>query len=889
MSDKLEPLLDYLTDHKSGALVAESGRGRSYVGQCICAELEERGHFALVISLADYVSTDISALITPNKLLELQQADQAPIIILDGYEHLLNKGGSLRSVVNTLRGHSPQLGIRILVTCLPVDFALKNPAETLVESEDDDENVVFTAELQSMDADDIEDYVAFKKQCLKTKYPWDNEQANVYDGLLPWIEEQGLISHCRKPNDLAWLLELKTQHANQIDKFISLDQVIERQIRFELSYARQFYGDNSFKLAYENIELLAVASRLSGQQVHQIVFDYPFTLHGKNLLNVVRSGLINLQHRGWGRWEWSFDPIIEDWLIAQFLKKKLAQGMPKSALEKHLQIKVGGSQQLHHLLAGGAVFLSFVQDQKLLFESIIEKWPEQAVDLGDPSQLSSEDKIRILINIREKYRNEYTQLGYSSTGISRFVNEDVAEYVTTSIESICESGSALREDEEYLNLLCSLIRYGGVSNCLQPLLSLLESSETTNDHLWEEVVSTIAKVGNPNERERLLTQIPQLNDESDKAQILRYASRLFQVNKHLILNEINLEQFFNYLHPLINIQTNESISGFVFYIPNTLWKKLSTEQLKRGVINGLHQLLRQEDGAINLRYRWIIDPLGDVLKNFLSETLPNTEDPVWQIIIDLVTWKESLLNTSIPQSQFSYEAQNSSKTHLESALRDIFKNQHILRLWVRYQYSRYQPDQPLRFYHLLASIRRCIDSPQLAIEILLDNDESDEFRIFALRETELQALLFLTEIQVFSEQVRTAIREKIAAAISSRDYSSQQLNEPDPEHQQLVLEQQQSEEEFRQHMAESIEIIRSGEYLEAIQRLANMGGGGRSDFGFFPFDKISEQFGEDVAHAVKDGIIHLLDHHEIPCKSLSANESDGVYATLILQAITLES
>ena len=889
-SDKLEPLLDYLTDHKSGVLIAESGRGRSYASQCICAELDEKGYLGLVIPLADYVSIDISALINPNKLLELQQANQAPIIILDGYEHLLNKGGSLRSILNALLSHFPELGVSFLVTCLPIDFALNNPTETLVESEDNDENVVFTAELQSMDADEIESYIEFEKGRLRSISRWNNEQANAHDGLLPWIEEQGLIDHCRKPNDLAWLLELKSQHQNQTDKFITLGQVIDRQIRFELSYAKKVYGDNSFELAYKNIELLAVTSRLTSQPVHQIIFDYPFTLNGKGLLNIARSGLIHSYTQGWGQREWTFSPLISDWLISSFLQRKLKQGMSVSSLTDYLFIKLGQSENtsLRSEIMGGAIFLVAQPNLKSLFQSILQKWPEVLIGLGDPSQLSSDDRVLILNNIQEKSRNGDLRLSHSSVGNSRFINQKVCVHISSSLETIIENDSAFEQDQIYLILLCSLIRYGEVNACSQPLMTILENCEITNEFLWEEIVSTIAKVGNQAQRERLIAQVPQLNGEPAKEQIEHYANKLFHVNKHLILNEISLEQFILYLHPLIDVQTNESISGFKTYIPYTLWEKLGTEELKRELINGLYQLLREDDGTINIRYRWIIDPLGDVLKNFLSEVIITTNDAVWQIIIDLVAWKDSLSgNTS--SEQFTYEVTNSSKICLDMALSDIFKYRFMVCLWARYQFRRYQNNERLWFYHLLQSLDRNIDHSQLAKDILLDNDESDEFRLFALRGTNLQELLSLAEDDIPSEQIRVAIQERINAVLSSQESTSEQTDEPNPEHQQRVLERQQSEQQFTQHIEESIDSIRSGEYLGAIQRLANMGGGGRFDFGFFPSSEITERFGEDVANAVKDGVIHLLNYCALPCKSLSTNDIDGVHAALILQAITLES
>ena len=891
MTDKLEPLLDDLIGRKSGVLVAESGRGRSYVGKCICAELEERGIFALVIPLAEYVSIEITALINPYRLLELDQTDQAPVIILDGYEHLLNKGGSLRSIINTLRSHLPEISVSFLVTCLPIDFALNNPLEILEESADKGESIVFKAELQSMDADDIESYVEFEKSRLRTSSRWGNQQANVNDGLLPWIEEQGLINHCRKPNDLAWLLELKTQHESQSDKFIPLDQVIERQILFELSYARQFYGDNSFELAYENIELLAVASRLSGNPIHQIIFSYPFTLHGKGLLNVVRSGLIISHNQGWGQWEWTISPLITDWLIARFLKRKIKQGMSISSLLDYLFIKIDQSENIYprREITGSVVFLATQPSLKSLFKSIVNQWPEVLIGHGDPSQLSSKNRIRVLENTRVNFQHNARQLNYSSSGNSRFINQEVLEHIASSLEDIIQNNSALGRDRKYLILLCSLLRHSEDNDSAQSLLAILESNDIANDNLWEEIVSTVARIGNQLQREQLVAQIIQPSAESDKEQIELYANKLYHVSRHLILNEISLEQFIAYLDPLVDVLTNESISGFKTYIPHTLWEKLSTHDLKRELINGLYRLLRQEDGTINLRYRWIIEPLGDVLKSFLSEMSITTDDAIWRILVDLVAWKAGLSGAVSTSEQFPYEVRNSSDIYLGIALRDIFEHQPTLRVWVRYQFSRYQNDNRLWFFHLTESIDTNVNHSQLAKEILLDNAESDEFRLFVLRGLDLNVLLSIREESISSEQVRGEVQEKIDSGLASRAEVSEQADQPNPEHQQWVLERQQSEEHFKQHIIESIQIIRSGEYLGAIQRLANMGGGGRFDFGFFPFAELTEKFGEEVACAVREGVIYLLDNYELPCKSLSINEFDGVHATLILQAVTLEN
>ena len=124
VSDALKPFLGYLANHRSGVLIAESGRGRSYVSGCICAELAEKGQLGVIVSLESYVSPDVQSLISPANLSDLQQFNQIPLIILDGYEHLLNKGGSLQAIINSLHHYFAEKAIHILVTCLPIDCHL---------------------------------------------------------------------------------------------------------------------------------------------------------------------------------------------------------------------------------------------------------------------------------------------------------------------------------------------------------------------------------------------------------------------------------------------------------------------------------------------------------------------------------------------------------------------------------------------------------------------------------------------------------------------------------------------------------------------------------------------------------------------------------------------
>lgn len=865
----LDQLCRYLDEGRSGFLIAESGRGRTYTANCVSNKRNSLDNKkAVVFSLADYeVGKDLAYLLPlVDRIESLQENDQV-IVILDGYESLVSRNISLSSVLSTFRNYFQSEELPILLTCLPIDYLIKKPKRYFCGSLE-----LFEAEMQPMNSDEFEEFIRFEKSCKKNWFPYSYEE---YLKLVSWLEDQGLLDLCRKPGDLLWLLEFKKRHDSSTisSRFVSLSAALENKISYELEYAKQAYGDFGLNHAKSTLEELAVITTLSSQKrIELAIYQYHLSLNDESLLIILRSGLFHLYDDGWSGYSVSLSWQLNDWLISKFLERKLGQGMAKNTLVQHLLVQVGERKVLHHGLSGASLFLTGNKKHKDLLGLLVKGWPEAVVDRGDPSVLGEEFRRQVLVNARALFQGKSFQFGYESGGIKRFVTPSIESFVAESINDVLQSDHGIQEEKEYLRLLSNIIQHSQMRSQIGQVLRIVEGIPRSDSNLWQDCISCVAQVGSRDQRNNLKQFLapPLVDSEINHDEVLSYASRLFYIGRQIILNEMSLSEFLAYLHPLVGIQTNESPSGLGTLIENDIWGKLSQDE-KNSLIDGLKSLLFSEgEGNLNEDYRWIAEVLGSITKKYFTE-YKNSQPEIAITVVEKLLSSERLFGIG------------PLDTVISIALRDLLALQVVETLLLL---RRHIANADLNYFQLISPLSRLLLPSSVGLSILSGNMFSNEVRLSAVPHFGEAELRSISDVENYPEEIREAIELRV----SSLTRTQEMRRRTESAHDQQALEERQTQQDIGIHRINQwIDGMRAGDSdcFGELQRLVLLGQSMDRPF-YFPYSEITDRYNEEIAEAAKQGIIAVLENYQLPCQPFTSHNDDRVAAGFILQAVELE-